>query len=290
MTNIFEKQLKPLFIEMTGGLLVAVGLANFAAAFEFPMTGFSGIALIVYRLFHIPLGFTNLALNIPIAFFCYRLLGKQFFFRSLRCMLISSFMMDYLCPFLPVYEGSRLLAALCTGILSGLGYALIYTQNSSTGGADFIIMAVKARKPHIALGNITFLCAAAIISANWLIFRDTDGVIYGLLINYLSGLVINHTMYGANSGKLTMIVTEHGKKIADTIESCCHRGSTILNAYGGYQESPKQIVLCACSNKQMYQLEKVIKLTDPDSFMVIWESSEVQGAGFHIISIGQKEG
>lgn len=290
MNNIFEKYLKPLFIEMAGSLLVAMGLANFAAAFEFPMTGFSGIALIVYRLFHIPLGLTNLALNIPIAFFCYQLLGKQFFFRSLRCMLISSFMMDYLCPLLPAYGGDRLLAALCTGILSGLGYALIYTQNSSTGGADFIIMAVKARKPHIALGNITFLCAAAVISANWLIFRDTDGVIYGLLINYLSGLVINHTLYGANSGKFTMIVTEHGKKIADTIENCCHRGSTILNAYGGYQESPKQIVFCACSNKQMYQLEKVIKLTDPDSFMVIWESSEVQGAGFHIISIGQKEG
>lgn len=289
MMNILKKHLKPLFIEMAGSLLVAVGLANFAAAFEFPMTGFSGIALIVYRLFHIPLGLTNLALNIPIAFFCYRLLGKQFFFRSLRCMLISSFMMDYLCPLLPAYGGNRFLAALCTGILSGFGYALIYTQNSSTGGADFIIMAVKARKPHMALGNITFLCAAAVISANWLIFHDTDGVIYGLLINYLSGLVINHTMYGANSGKLTMIVTEHGKKIADTIENCCHRGSTILNAYGGYQESPKQIVFCACSNKQMYQLEKIIKLTDPNSFMVIWESNEVQGAGFQIVSIGQKE-
>lgn len=287
--NTFHQKIKPLFLEMTGSLLVAIGLANFAAAFEFPMTGFSGIALIIYRLFHIPLGFTNLALNIPVAFFCYRLLGKQFFFRSLRCMVISSLMMDYLCPLLPIYGGDRLLAALCTGILSGAGYALIYMQNSSTGGADFIIMAVKAKKPHIALGNITFLCAAAVISLNWLIFRDTDGVIYGLVINYLSGIVINHTMYGANSGKLTMIVTEHGKKIADTIENCCHRGSTILNAFGGYQESPKQIVFCACNSKQMYQLEKAVRIADPASFMVIWESNEVQGEGFRIVSIGQEE-
>ena len=274
---------------MTGSLLVAVGLANFAAAFEFPMTGFSGIALIVYRLFQIPLGFTNLALNIPIAVVCYRLLGKQFFFRSLRCMVNSSLMMDYLCPLLPMYMGNRLLAALCTGILSGLGYALIYMQNSSTGGADFIIMAVKARKPHVALGNITFLCAALVIGANWLIFRDTDGVIYGLIINYLSGIVINHTMYGANSGKITMIVTEHGKQIADAIENCCHRGSTILDAFGGYQQAKKQMVFCACSNKQMYQLEKVIKAVDPASFMVIWESNEVQGEGFRIVSVGQEE-
>ena len=59
--------------------------------------------------------------------------------------------MDYLCPLLPVYTGDRLLAALCTGILSGLGYALIYMQNSSTGGADVIIMAVKSYKPHVSL-------------------------------------------------------------------------------------------------------------------------------------------
>ena len=198
-------------------------------------------------------------------------------------------MMDYLCPLLPMYMGDRLLAALCTGILSGLGYALIYMQNSSTGGADFIIMAVKARKPHVALGNITFLCAALVIGANWLIFRDTDGVIYGLIINYLSGIMINRTMYGANSGKITMIVTEHGKKIADAIENCCHRGSTILDAFGGYQQEKKQMVFCACSNKQMYQLEKVIKAVDPASFMVVWESNEVQGEGFRIVSVGQEE-
>ena len=287
--NTYYEKIRALLLEMAGSLLVAVGLANFAAAFEFPMTGFSGSALIVYRLFHIPLGFTNLALNIPIALVCYRLLGKQFFFRSLRCMVVSSLMMDYLCPLLPMYMGDRLLAALCTGILSGLGYALIYMQNSSTGGADFIIMAVKARKPHVALGNITFLCAALVIGANWLIFRDTDGVIYGLIINYLSGIMINRTMYGANSGKITMIVTEHGKKIADAIENCCHRGSTILDAFGGYQQEKKQMVFCACSNKQMYQLEKVIKAVDPASFMVVWESNEVQGEGFRIVSVGQEE-
>ena len=287
--NTYYEKIRALLLQMAGSLLVAVGLANFAAAFEFPMTGFSGIALIVYRLFHIPLGFTNLALNIPIALVCYRLLGKQFFFRSLRCMVVSSLMMDYLCPLLPMYMGDRLLAALCTGILSGLGYALIYMQNSSTGGADFIIMAVKARKPHVALGNITFLCAALVIGANWLIFRDTDGVIYGLIINYLSGIMINRTMYGANSGKITMIVTEHGKKIADAIENCCHRGSTILDAFGGYQQEKKQMVFCACSNKQMYQLEKVIKAVDPASFMVVWESNEVQGEGFRIVSVGQEE-
>lgn len=277
-------------IELIGSFLIAVSMYNFAAQSEFPMTGFSGISMILYRLFKIPLGFSNLALNIPVAFICFRLLGRQFFFRSLRCMIISSLMMDYLAPLFPSFSGDRLLAAICTGVIGGIGYALIYMQNSSTGGADFIIMAIKAKKPHIALGNITFLFAFTVILTTWLIFGDTEGVIYGLIINFLSGFVINHTMYGINSGKLTMVVTEHGKQVADCIEECCHRGSTIINALGGYQEDPRQIVFCACSNKQMYQLEKAIKHIDPKSFMVIWESNEVRGNGFHVLSPGEKEG
>lgn len=285
----FVYKFKPFFMELLGSLLFAVSMYNFAAASSFPMTGFSGISLILYRLFHIPMGLSSILMNIPVAILCFKLLGKKFFLRSLRCMVVSSLLLDYVAPLFPVFTGDRLLAALCTGVLAGIGYAFIYMQNSSTGGADFIIMAAKARYPHIALGNITFSFAFLVIFATWLIFGDTEGVIYGLIINYLSGVVINKTMYGINSGKLTMVVTEHGKEISDAIEACCHRGSTIINALGGYQQSPKQIVFCACSNKQMYSLEQAIKAVDPDSFMTIWESNEVRGNGFHMLSLGQKD-
>ena len=35
--NIYYEKSKSLLLEMTGSLLVAIALANFAAAFEFPM-------------------------------------------------------------------------------------------------------------------------------------------------------------------------------------------------------------------------------------------------------------
>ena len=105
--------------------------------------GFSGISIIFYRLFHIPIGFSTILLNIPVAILCYKLLGKKFFISSIRCMIVSSLIIDYVAPLFPVYQGDRLLAALCTGVFGGIGYAMIYTRNSSTGGSDFIIMAVN---------------------------------------------------------------------------------------------------------------------------------------------------
>lgn len=277
-------------IETLGSLLVAMSIYNFAAAAEFPMTGFTGISLILYRLFEIPLGLSNILLNVPVILITFRILGREFFLRSVRCMLVSSIFIDYILPAFPIFTGDRLLAAICTGGLGGIGYALIYMQNSSTGGADFIIMLIKSRTPHLALGNITFLFAAVIILLTWLLFGDTEGVIYGFIINYLSGFMINKIMYGRNTGKLTMIITEDGKRLAQRIEDYCHRGSTILEVQGGHKQKRRQAVLCACSNKQMFEIQRMVQSLEPEAFMMIWESNEVHENSFRMFSTeaGQK--
>lgn len=279
---------KQIFWEMIGSILIAIGVYNFAVHAEFPMTGFSGISIILYRLWSIPIGFSTILLNIPVAILCWKLLGKGFFLRSVRCTIISSVIMDYIAPLFPMYEGSRLLAALCTGVFAGLGYSLIYMQNSSTGGADFIIMAVKALRPHMGVGRISFVIDAVIIVLGTMVFQDVDGIIYGMIVSFLLATVIDKVMYGMNAGKMALIVTDDGKKICDVIEDCCQRGSTILKAQGGYQKEKREVVMCACNNKEMYLVQQAVKEADPASFMIVLESNEVHGEGFRTIQVGEK--
>lgn len=96
--------------ELIGSIFIAAGIYNFAVQAKFPMTGFSGISIILYRLLNVPIGLSTIILNIPLAIICYRLLGKKFFVSSLRCMVLSSLIIDYVAPLFPVYEGDRLLA------------------------------------------------------------------------------------------------------------------------------------------------------------------------------------
>lgn len=273
-------------LETLGGFLVAVALDCFAVNAAFPLTGFSGIALIVNRLWGLPIGATTVLLNIPLAFLCYKLLGQGFFLRSMRCMVISSIFIDYIGPMLPAYDGDRLLAALCTGVTMGVGYALIYMQNSSTGGADFVVMAMKAVRPHLSLGKLAFVTDVAIVLAGGFLFRDVDGIIYGMIVSFLFSAVIDKVMYGANAGKLALVVTTQGAKICQVIDDTCKRGSTILKAYGGWHQDDKQVVMCACSDKQMYGVQQAVKAADPASFMVVLESNEVHGEGFRYLQMG----
>ena len=128
-------------VDIIGGILIALSAYNFASAAAFPMVGLNGIGLIFYHLFGLPIGAVSLVLNIPITLLCYKLLGKAFLLRSLRTIIITSFIMDVVAPMFPVYHGEPILAVICTAVLAGFGYAMIYLRESSTGGTDFILMA-----------------------------------------------------------------------------------------------------------------------------------------------------
>ena len=141
-------------------------------------------------------------------------------------------------------------------------------------------MAIRVKKPHISLGRIVFALDCAIVLLGGVIFRDVDATIYGLIISYLLTVVIDKIMYGIDSGKMTLIVTDKGQEVAGKIDEYIGRGATILTGKGSYTGAKKEVVMCACNNKQMYTIKKMVRQIDPQAFTVIMDSNEVVGEGF----------
>lgn len=269
-----------ILVDIVGNMLIAIGVYNFAANSGFPVAGISGIALIFYHLFGLPIGVMTVVLNIPIILLCYKLLGKEFLLRSLKTMIIAWPLMDIVAPMLPVYSGDRMLSAICVGVFSGLGYALIYLRNSSTGGADFIIMSIRALKPHLSIGKIAFITDVVIVGLGGVLFGDIDSIIYGLILTYILSTVVDKVMYGIDAGKMTLVVTDHSKEVAEKIDELTARGCTFLRGVGSYSGEEKMVVMCACSNKEMHKVQKAVKEVDNRAFLIMMESNEVRGEGF----------
>ena len=285
-----KKNIKSIGIEIFGCMLAAIGIYNFAVAAEFPMSGITGISILINHFTGLPIGVGVFLINIPMAILCYRLLGRRFFLHSLFCMVLFSVTIDYLAPLFPIFTGSRLLAALACGVLAGTGFALIFTQNASTGGTAFIIFAIKSKFPHVQLGKIVLVADLIPIVTGGIIFNDVEGVMYGLIITVLFGTMIDRRIYGANAGKLLLIVTDDSKLIRQAIEETIGRGCTIWQAQGGYDYAHREVVMCACDNTQMYRVQKAIALADQRAFTVILESSQVAGQGFERLIVGEKQG
>lgn len=277
-----KKWILDILTDLAGGLLLSIAIYSFAVPADFPMTGVSGVALIFYQLFGLPVGVMTVALNIPIILCCYKTLGKQFYLSSLKSTLITSAVMDLVGPRLPLYQGDLILAAICAGVLLGIGYAIIFMRGSSTGGFDFIMMAIKYYHPHLSLGKIAFAMDTLVIVIGGFLIGSGNAVIYGLLLNYLYSTVLDKVIYGTSSGKLTLIITDYASEMVTAIDRISGRGATILNASGGYSGESKPVVMCASNNKEMYAIRKCAHEVDPKAFVIIVESNDVIGEGFRL--------
>ena len=268
-------------VDIIAGILMGIGTYCFAAAFKFPMVGFTGLALILYQLFGLPVGIGTIVLNIPFAIISYREIGRKFLLKSIKSIIITSIMIDIVAKFVPAYQGEYILAAICTGVISATGYALIFMRDSSTGGADFIMVLINHFFPHFSLGKIALVIDSCIIVLGVaLVSKNVNSLIYGLIIAYLVATVLDKAMDGLTAGKLIMIICDKPKDMAKEIASLIDRGSTYLKAVGSYTDEERDVVMCACRVKEVHTVRQAAKKLDPRSFVIIIDSNEVAGEGF----------
>ena len=266
-----------------GSILFALGVYTFALNAKFAPGGLSGLGLILAHFTPFPVGVLTFALNIPLIILCAKTVGSKFIYKSLWAMVVNTIFIDLVFPFFPVFpinEYNKLLVAIFTGVFMGAGIAIIYMRGASTGGTDFIIMAIKKKRPHFSVGQISFIIDGGIILLGGFAFKDIDSVLYGVIASFITTLVMDNILYGAGSGKLAIVITEHGHEVADAIGAEVMRGSTLLDATGSYTGLHKNMLLCVCSKSEIYKVRNIARAIDPDSMIMITEANEVIGEGF----------
>mgnify|MGYP000769583268 CR=1 FL=1 len=267
-------------LQMLGCFISAAGIYSFAVASEVPVTGVAGICAILYRLFGIPMGLSNVLINIPIILCTYKLLGKSFFIRSVCCMVLFAVFTDYLLPLMPVYQGDRLLAALFGGVLSGAGMALIFIRGATTGGVDIISRLLRKKWPHLPMGRLIMFCDLVVVVMAWLVYGNMESALYAMIVIFVSGQVIDYIMYGTGNGKMLFVVTTHANEIAGAVTREMHRGVSILPVRGGYTGEDKNMLICAVRSSEVARLSRIIRRIDQNPFIVVAEAGEILGEGF----------
>lgn len=275
-----KRALLDVVYDIAGSILYAVGIYTFARMGNFAPGGLSGLALIINHVSALPIGTVTLILNIPFVIFSYKFVGKYFLMKTVRTMLLNTIILDVIFPYTTPYTGSPILAALYAGMFLGAGLTLFYMRGTSSGGTDFLIMTVKALKPHVSIGVVTMMIDLVIIGLGGLVFGNVDAVLYGLISTLGTSLVIDKIMYGMGAGTLAIVITEHGAAVAEKIAQITGRGSTAITAIGSYTKEKKDVLLCACSSKQAYIVKGIVHEVDKEAFVMLTETSEVFGEGF----------
>ena len=87
-----------------------------------------------------------------------------------------------------------------------------------------------------------------------------------------------------NESKYFTIITEVPQPIIDFIVTDLHRGGTKLTGYGIYMSRQKTIIQVVVNNYEAVLLKNYTKKIDPNSFVLIINTSQIVGKGFHYIN------
>lgn len=143
-----------LFI-IAGTILQSIFVSLLLKPNEIGSGGIVGITLIINELFGTPIGLSQLVLNIPLFIVGIKFLGKRFILMTGIVVVLSSILIDAL-PVLvpPTPLDDPLVASVFSGIVSGLGLALLLFAGASTGGLDILGKVIYSTNRNLSLPKI----------------------------------------------------------------------------------------------------------------------------------------
>ena len=228
-----------------GAGIFSFGIHYLVIPFHLYEGGATGITLIVYYLFKIPVSTTNLVINIPLFILAWKLLGNRTLYLSIlgtfsvsawlklfELLPASKHLQDY---FFSSLDGDVLLACLGTGIILGVGLGIIFNAGGTTGGTD-IVARIFNKYTSISMGRLMLTVDFIVISLVLLVFKDLRMVSYTLMFVFITSRVIDLIAEGGFAGKGFLIVTSKPIELAEAINEKLGRGVTYLQGQGFYSK------------------------------------------------------
>lgn len=272
-----------------GAGIFSFGIYFLVIPFHFYEGGATGITLITYYLFKIPVSIMNLLINIPLFVLAWKLLGKKSLYLSLLgTFSVSAWMAIF--EAMPLshryhhfifdaFKGDILLACIASGVVLGLGLGIIFNVGGTTGGTD-ILARIFNKYTSLSMGKLMLIVDAIVLTTVVVVFQDVRTAMYTLFFILIDTLVIDLIGEGGFAGKGFLIVTSKPEEIAQKVSDDLGRGITFIRGMGYYSRKDLDIVYCVVSRNEMKQMKDIINRIDPFAFITISEAHEILGEGF----------
>ena len=273
------------FILLTGStLLIAAGTYFFKFTNNFPFGGITGLAVLVARSGVISASDFTFLVNMILLIIGFIILGKKFAAKTAYCCILLSVslsLLERLCPMEAPLTDQPMLELAFAIALPSLGSAILFNIGSSSGGTDIIAMILK-KYTSVDIGKSLLVTDFLITLAGCFVF-DIETGLYSFLGLAVRSFLIDGFIESLNLSKYFNVVCKNPEPICRFIKSELHRSATIVDAKGAFSGDRKYLVLTVLNRFQAVKLRNYIKENEPDAFLLISNTSEIIGKGFHSI-------
>lgn len=259
--------------------MAGFGTANFLLPNQISSGGFAGIATIIYYFFNIKMGTTIIILNLPIFIIGYIKFGKTFILKTIFATFLYSKFID-LFSMLDFGTEDRFLGSIYGGILIGIGLALVFKADSSTGGTDLIAYIAQDYNINVKMSKIIVFIDIFVVIANLIAFKEIEIGLYSAITIYISGKMIDVVFEGINFSKIIYIISDHHEEIMEIINKEIKKGATALYSRGSFTGKNRMVIMCVSKRRDIDKIKNISRKIDKNSFIIIADAREVYGLGF----------
>ena len=279
-----KSKLKNFSLLTISTLIMDVGIYFFKFANNFTFGGITGIAVLVAKFLPISASDFSFVVNILLLIIGWIVLGKSFAEKtaySTILLSVSLSLLERIYPMSHPLTNEPLLELIFAILLPALGSAILFNIGASSGGTDVIAMILK-KYTSVDIGKGLMISDLIFTLAGFLVFNVKTGL-YSLFGLIMRSALIDNFIESFNRSKYFHVVTSNATCICDFIQNDLQRGATIVNATGAFTGDDKYIILTVLSPSQAVKLRNFIKEHDPKAFLLISNTSEIIGKGFHSV-------
>lgn len=274
----WKKNLTSLCCVIIASLIMSFNIKTFVRAVNLIPGGFTGLSLLIQRIFsqflnlNIPYSAINILLNALPAYIGFKMIGKKFTGYSVLMIVLNSFLVD-LIPVTPItYD--RLLVSVFGGILNGIAISIALYGKASSGGTDFIAVYLsnKLKRPS---WNFIFGMNVIILITAGLLFGFEEAM-YSIIFQYVSTQIIEK--FHQRDQKTTLfIITSVPEAIEKSLMEYTHHGITRFDGKGCYLKENKALLYTVVGTDEVKDVVDFVKGADPKVFINVIKSDGVTG-------------
>lgn len=283
------KELKNLkirnFIMLTiAGIINAIGVTVFLSPVNLYDSGISGTSMLLARVTPkiLTLSIFLVILNVPLFLYGLKKQGVVFTVYAIFTVAIYSLSAWVINDILPVDVSTSsplagtdlLLCALFGGLISGVGSGLAIRGGGAMDGIE-VMAVIFAKRIGISVGSFVMVYNVALYVACGIIFQSWILPLYSIVAYAAALKTIDYIVEGLDREKCAMIVTVKPDEICGALSEAFERGTTRVEAVGGYSREKKTIIYFVVNRFQVTRMKSIVHREDPTAFITISEVADV---------------
>lgn len=261
--------------------IMVVGIYFFKFPNHFAFGGVTGLSTVISAMTGMSAGDFTFVVNNVLLVLGFIFLGTNVGIKTVYASMLMSFSLSALeriCPLSGPLTKEPLLELIFAIMAPGIGSALLFEVDASSGGTDILAMILK-KHTSMNIGTALLVVDIASVLLAFVVFGPTTGLfsVLGLLAK---SLVIDNVIESLNLCKCFNIICDDPKPICDYIIQDLNRSATVYKAEGAYTHHDKTVIMTTMKRSQAIKLRNFIRQVEPTAFMLISNSSEIIGKGF----------